>query len=182
MNQNALVVAAIVVIIAILAIYVVESALGSKAPSTVSTSAPTTTVAPNATANETNMTHEMANATNNTRYYGAYTIGYTNDSTIGEYLTNASGFALYTYNADTQGSNTSSCTSSNGCIQAWPAFYTANLTLEQGLDSSMFGTIMRTDGKMQTTYNGLPLYLYRFDTRADEAAGDGVNGFVAAKV
>ncbi|MDE1851386.1 MAG: hypothetical protein KGH69_01700 [Candidatus Micrarchaeota archaeon] len=180
MNQSALVGIAVAVIVVIAAVYVIESSMGSSAPSTAPTTAPATTTAANAGMNGTNTTHAVMNQTNSTGYYGNYSVGFVNDSSIGMYLTNASGFALYTYNSDTQNSGMSECT--GGCITAWPVFYTANLTLEQGLDISKFGTITRADGSMQTTYKGLPLYRYAGDKRADEAAGNGVGGFVAAKV
>ena len=38
-----------------------------------------------------------------------------------------------------------------------------------------FGTIKRTNGQLQATYNGRPLYLFAGDTKAGQVNGNGVN-------
>jgi hypothetical protein len=41
------------------------------------------------------------------------------------------------------------------------------------------GTTKRSDGSMQVTYNGHPLYYYEGDTAAGQTTGQGSNGFGA---
>ena len=43
-----------------------------------------------------------------------------------------------------------------------------------GLDSSDFATITRTDGSSQTTYKGWPLYYFAGDAKAGDINGDGL--------
>ncbi len=45
-----------------------------------------------------------------------------------------------------------------------------------------FATTKRTDGAMQVTYNGVPLYYYAADKKAGDVMGQGIGGvwFVAA--
>ena len=162
----------IVVIVGIAYVMLTQNGGGYNATTThASTSVPATTL------NATNVTVTTvpSSATNAT----SYTVGIATDSSIGQYLINATGHALYTYTQDTPSSGSSSC--NGGCIAAWPAFYTANITVQSGINASKFGTITRAGGAMQTTYNGWPLYFYKGDTRPGEASGNNVAGFVAAK-
>jgi predicted lipoprotein with Yx(FWY)xxD motif len=102
-----------------------------------------------------------------------------NSSLGGNYLTNASGWTLYLYMPDND-SGKSTCYST--CASIWPAFYAGNITVSSGLNASDFGTIVRTDGRMQTTYKGWPLYYYVGDKAAGEATGQGFQGFFAVTV
>lgn len=103
-------------------------------------------------------------------------------STLGSYLTDGSGNALYLFASDATGANT--CT--GGCATNWPVFFAENLTQEllgDGLTLADFATIT-SNGKQQTTYKGWPLYYYApAGTReaANQTTGEGVNGvwFVA---
>ncbi|PWG79900.1 hypothetical protein [Pararcticibacter amylolyticus] len=101
----------------------------------------------------------------------------TANATFGDIITDNEGRALYFFSNDANGS--SSCT--GGCLIAWPAYYSENLKVGTGLNSSDFGTITRSDGAKQTTYKGWPLYYYQSDTKAGDVKGDGVtdNWFVA---
>lgn len=94
--------------------------------------------------------------------------------TLGQYLTDPSGRALYTYNADSPG--TSNCTGS--CLVTWPA-YTADKTSANLPDG--ITTIKRSDnGEIQYAYNGMPLYYFASDN-GNQVTGDGVENLKVAK-
>jgi predicted lipoprotein with Yx(FWY)xxD motif len=101
-----------------------------------------------------------------------YSVNLSYNVSVGNYLTNATGFSLYMYTPDTPYSGNSTCY--GGCAKAWPPFYTSTLSLPQGLNASEFGTITRTDGTKQTTYMGYPLYFYAYDKQAGQTNGQGV--------
>ena len=84
-------------------------------------------------------------------------------------LTNAKGFTLYWFAPDT--STTSNCNGS--CAQYWPPVK-GPVTGASGLTGT-FGTIKRSDGSIQATYNGHPLYTYVADTAPGQAKGNGQN-------
>jgi predicted lipoprotein with Yx(FWY)xxD motif len=84
-------------------------------------------------------------------------------------LTNSSGKTLYWFAPDT--STTSKCTGS--CATYWPPV-TGPVTAGSGVTGTL-GTITRSDGTMQATYDGHPLYTYVGDTAAGQAKGNGLN-------
>jgi predicted lipoprotein with Yx(FWY)xxD motif len=93
------------------------------------------------------------------------------NGTFGSILTDTDGRTLYFFSLDSKGE--SNCI--DGCLSVWPVFHASDLTLDEGLDSSDFGTITRTDGAMQTTYKGWPLYYYADDSVEGDVNGDGFN-------
>jgi predicted lipoprotein with Yx(FWY)xxD motif len=102
-----------------------------------------------------------------------YSVNVAYNPTIGNYLTNSTGWSLYMYAPDKPNSGNSSCY--GGCATAWPPFYAgSNLTLPSSLKASNFGTINRTGGGKQTTYLGSPLYYYAYDTSAGDISGQNV--------
>jgi len=89
----------------------------------------------------------------------------------GTVLVDAQGLTLYWFAMDS--ATTSNCTGS--CTTYWPpltgtAIAAAGTSLPHG-----FGTIRRTDGQLQATYDGHPLYTYTGDTAAGMIAGNGLN-------
>ncbi len=104
-----------------------------------------------------------------------YTANLHYSSTVGNYLTNATGFSLYVYKSDVPYNGNSTCYGS--CAKIWPPFYVSTLSLPSGLSASDFGTITRTDGSKQTTYLGYPLYTYSYDTQPYQTNGQGVANF-----
>ena len=83
-------------------------------------------------------------------------------------LTNSKGFTLYSFAPDT--STTSKC---NGtCAQNWPPV-TGPVTAT-GVTGT-FGTITRSDGSTQATFDGHPLYTFVGDTAPGQAKGNGLN-------
>jgi len=84
-------------------------------------------------------------------------------------VTNSSGKTLYWFAPDT--STTSKCTGS--CATFWPPV-TGPVTAGSGVTGTL-GTITRSDGTTQATYDGHPLYTYVGDTAAGQAKGNGLN-------
>ena len=84
-------------------------------------------------------------------------------------LTNAKGFTLYSFAPDTPAA--SKCYGS--CAVYWPPV-TGTAAASQGVPGRV-GTIKRTDGSEQLTYNGHPLYTYIADTAPGQARGNNLN-------
>jgi predicted lipoprotein with Yx(FWY)xxD motif len=104
----------------------------------------------------------------------AVSIALKTDSHFGSVLTDGNGKTLYFFSLDANGS--SACTTGNGCLADWPKVYIANPTVGAGLKSGDFKTITRSDGNLQTTYKGWPLYTYAGDVTAADIKGDGFEG------
>ena len=85
-------------------------------------------------------------------------------------LTNSKGFTLYTFALDT--STKSNC---NGtCATNWPPV--KGSVTAAGIKGT-FGTIKRSDGSIQATFDGHPLYTFTADTSPGQAKGNGLNAF-----
>jgi predicted lipoprotein with Yx(FWY)xxD motif len=182
MNKMAVIGSAIAVIIVIAVgvfLFTGSKSPGTYASSTAATSAYTTsqeyTAVPATSSAASSSQSTTAATTSIAANTTSYTIVLQNSTAYGSYLANASGFALYTYTNDVPNSNASSCYSS--CATNWPPFYAAGIAVSPGLNASNFGTIKRTDGRMQTTYKGWPLYLFVADHSAGSVNGNNVSGF-----
>jgi predicted lipoprotein with Yx(FWY)xxD motif len=87
-------------------------------------------------------------------------------------LIDAQGFTIYWYTPDT--ATTSNCTGS--CATAWPPLI-GTPSLASGVSlTGKLGTITRSDGSVQATYDGHPLYLFKADSSAGAAKGNAVGG------
>ena len=84
-------------------------------------------------------------------------------------LTNAKGLTLYWFAPDT--STKSVCYGS--CAAYWPPV-TGKPSAGPGVTGTL-GTITRTDGTTQATYDGHPLYTYVGDSAPGQAGGNNVN-------
>ncbi len=84
-------------------------------------------------------------------------------------LTNAQGYVLYLFAPDT--STSSKC--SGSCATYWPPV-AGSATAGSGVTGTL-GTITRSDGTKQVTYDGHPLYTYAGDTAPGLAKGNGLN-------
>lgn len=94
----------------------------------------------------------------------------------GTFLTDGSGKALYLWVADT----TTKSTCSGGCAAAWPPLTTKGAPTATGAaKAAELGTTTRSDGSMQVTYDGHPLYYYAGGSAAGQTAGQGSDGFGA---
>lgn len=89
---------------------------------------------------------------------------------LGAYVTDSKGMTLYTFDKDTK--NTSNCTGT--CLQNWPPYLVSGTPASTLPDH--LGTMKRTDGTIQYTWDSLPLYYYVGDKKAGDAMGDGVGG------
>jgi len=84
-------------------------------------------------------------------------------------LTNAKGFTLYWFVPDT--STTSKCNGS--CTTFWTAVK-GPVQAGSGVTGT-FGTLTRSDGSTQASWNGHPLYTYKGDTHPGQATGNNIN-------
>ena len=84
-------------------------------------------------------------------------------------LTNSKGMTLYWFAPDTPAK--SACYGS--CAAYWPPVYGAQKA-GPGVTGTL-GTIRRTDGTIQATYDGHPLYTYIADNAPGQATGNNIN-------
>ena len=97
-------------------------------------------------------------------------------SSAGTFLTNGSGRAVYLWVKDT--GDMSNC--NGACAGAWPPVTTtATATASGSAKASDIGTITRSDGTKQVTYDGHPLYYFSGDSGPGTASGQGSDGFGA---
>jgi predicted lipoprotein with Yx(FWY)xxD motif len=84
------------------------------------------------------------------------------DSEFGRILFDANGQVVYVFEID--GRNRSACTSAE-CVKAWPPVLTRETpSAGAGADKNLLATIRRSDGRLQVTYNGRPLYFYEHES------------------
>lgn len=94
-------------------------------------------------------------------------------SGIGTVLVDSAGMTVYTPKTPSESSGNIKCTGS--CLSFWfPVTASSAHPAASGLPGQL-GTIHRSDGKTQLTYNGRPLYTFRLDTAAGQAQGSNVS-------
>ncbi len=95
---------------------------------------------------------------------------------VGAILVDAKGFTVYDFHKDK--GTTSSCYGE--CAKVWPPVLTAGDPQSgEGAQASKLGTTKRTDGSVQVTYAGHPLYTYVADKKPGEANGNDFSSFGA---
>lgn len=98
-------------------------------------------------------------------------------TSLGQVLVNARGRTLYLFEKDKRGK--SACY--GACAAYWPPLLsTAKPRPGRGIRASSLGLTKRTDGKLQVTYAGHPLYTFFGDKRAAQTTGEGLTDFGAA--
>jgi predicted lipoprotein with Yx(FWY)xxD motif len=95
----------------------------------------------------------------------------TSKTSLGSVLTNSTGFTLYWFAIDTPTS--SKCTGS--CATYWPPVIGTPKAASGVTLSGKLGTITRSDGSVQATYNGHPLYTYAGDKSPGQTSGNKLN-------
>jgi predicted lipoprotein with Yx(FWY)xxD motif len=94
-------------------------------------------------------------------------------ATLGKVLVDGKGRTVYLFEADTGKDSTCYV----NCAVFWPPVLTAGAPRAgAGAKAALLGTTTRTDGTLQVTYAGHPLYYFSTDSPGD-AYGEGVNGF-----
>jgi predicted lipoprotein with Yx(FWY)xxD motif len=95
---------------------------------------------------------------------------------LGPVLATKQGMTLYHMKSETNGAI--DCAGS--CAKLWPPLTAgggAKVLAGPGVSASKLGTLKRPDGKVQVTYNGLPLYRYSHDAKPGDTTSQGLNGF-----
>jgi predicted lipoprotein with Yx(FWY)xxD motif len=95
---------------------------------------------------------------------------------LGQILVDSQGKTVYYFLKDKKGGTTSTC--SGACASVWPPV-TGTPKGEKGAQASKLGTIKRSDGSTQVTYNGWPLYTYTGDQKPGDANGNDFEQFGA---
>jgi predicted lipoprotein with Yx(FWY)xxD motif len=96
------------------------------------------------------------------------------NSKLGRILVDSRGRTLYLFAKDRHGK--SSC--SGPCAGYWPALTTRGKPKAiNGARKALLGTTRRSDGRLQVTYRGHPLYRFSGDTGAGQTSGEGLTDF-----
>jgi predicted lipoprotein with Yx(FWY)xxD motif len=91
-------------------------------------------------------------------------------------LVDSKGFTLYDFHKD-KGTR-SACY--GACAGVWPPLTTSGKPQAMsGAEASKLGTTKRSDGTLQVTYAGRPLYTYVVDKKPGEAKGQDIDSFGA---
>lgn len=97
-------------------------------------------------------------------------------SDLGPILVDSKGFTLYDFHKDKGGK--SACY--GACAGTWPPLTTSGAPQAMsGAEKAQLGTIKRSDGTVQVTYAGHPLYTYVADTKPGETKGHDFSEFGA---
>src|SRR5690348_3672825 len=95
-------------------------------------------------------------------------------SNLGRVLVDAHGKTLYLWAHD-KGAK-SSCY--GDCAEYWPPLVsTGQPRALGGANSALLGTSRRSDGRIQVTYAGHPLYYFVQDSKPGQTKGEGLTGF-----
>ena len=111
---------------------------------------------------------------NNGNNNGATNLSLASKAGLGNYLVTADGRAPYYFALDVAGNGQNAPVSNcvGGCLPIWPIFHVDAPVVGAGLTASDFAEFVRSDGAKQTTFKGLPLYLFAGDSRTGDTNGD----------
>ena len=83
-------------------------------------------------------------------------------TTYGHILFDGRGFVLYAFTHDRHGRSTCS----GACAKAWPPYLVRQKpSIGSGAKTSLVGVVRRSNGRLQATYAGHPLYYYVGDRK-----------------
>jgi predicted lipoprotein with Yx(FWY)xxD motif len=108
-----------------------------------------------------------------------WTLSSANKAGIGAYLvaestTGEDALTVYVFNKDVPGSGSSTCDAS--CATTWPPLLLTEGAKVRGSGvTGKLAQLTRSDGTVQVTYNGAPLYFYMGDHGAGDTNGQGVS-------
>jgi predicted lipoprotein with Yx(FWY)xxD motif len=109
---------------------------------------------------------------------GAATVGSASNAGLGKRVAvNAQGRTLYALNPET--THHLLCTSA-ACLKAWPPLTVPSRKTKLKVGSGVhghLGILRRSDGRLQVTLRGLPLYRFSGDHGKAEANGEGLQSF-----
>jgi predicted lipoprotein with Yx(FWY)xxD motif len=95
-------------------------------------------------------------------------------STFGRVLVDSHGKTLYLWAHD----KSSKSTCNGDCAEYWPPLVTRGKPVAQtGANAQLLGTSRRSDGRLQVTYAGHPLYYFIKDTKPGQTNGEALTGF-----
>ena len=95
---------------------------------------------------------------------------------LGKVVTNAQSHTLYLFRKDH--ASKSSCY--GACAKFWPPLLTTGKPKAgAGAKAALLGTTKRTDGKLQVTYKGYPVYTFIEDKKPGDTKGEGLKQFGA---
>ncbi len=98
----------------------------------------------------------------------------TEKSRFGKIIVDGRGRTLYLFEKDRR--RHSAC--AGACATYWPPLLTsARPVAGTGVKQRLLGTIRRSNGKKQVTYNGHPLYRYAEDTKPGQIKGQDSQAF-----
>lgn len=93
---------------------------------------------------------------------------------LGRVLVDSHGRTLYDFHKDKAGK--SACY--GACAQVWPPLTTSGAAKAgEGAMASKLGTTKRSDGTMQVTYAGHPLYTYAADRKPGDTKGNDIDSY-----
>lgn len=94
-------------------------------------------------------------------------------TSLGDIVVDGLGLTLYVFTPDTAGAST--CY--GDCAASWPPLLSDTApTIGAGLATDRIGTTTRTDGGIQVTFGGMPLYYFAGDKAAGDVKGQGIGG------
>jgi predicted lipoprotein with Yx(FWY)xxD motif len=130
------------------------------------------TSASTTTATTTTATTSPVTTPTTTTTTSADTVNIMHNATLGDYLVDGNGMTLYHFTKDSPGVSNATA----AIIALWPVFYASTITTSSAaLNPADFGSITRSDGSMQTTFRGYPLYYYINDKAPGDTNGQGIN-------
>ena len=88
---------------------------------------------------------------------------------LGDVVVDPSGVTVYLFSPD----SAADPTCYDDCEATWPVVAEQG-AVGEGLDPALLGSVVRTDGVVQATYGGWPLYTFAGDAGPGDTNGQGI--------